>query len=180
FRPRTPDPTCRTSATHSWPIAKGPWNGTLPQMLPTTGSMTPKAIPACIARETGRWMGRVSPSQRPATKGRTIASVGSWSSGALRSPHSNTPERRKRSSRTAVGGGGDERLPWAGVEQKGMRSPGVGALTFTSYNARYIPGARIHAHFGVRSGDLEVGPASIGGSYDPLRMPSEPPDCEIL
>src|SRR5699024_12491213 len=60
-----------------------------------------------------------------------------------------------------------------------MRSPVVGALTFTSYNARYIPGARMHAHFGVRSGDLEVGPASIGGSYDPLRMPSEPPDCEI-
>src|SRR6478672_6687416 len=34
----TSAPTATTSATHSWPIANGPLNGTLPQMQPTTGS----------------------------------------------------------------------------------------------------------------------------------------------
>src|SRR5699024_2508416 len=119
---RTPDPTSRISATHSWPIAKGPWKGTLPQMVPTTGSMTPRAIPACMARETGRWMGRVSPSQRPATNGRTIASVGSSSVGAGRSPHSNTPERRKRGSRTDWDAAVDEGRSGGHVEQKDMNT----------------------------------------------------------
>ena len=63
----TPLPTARTRATHSWPIANGPLNGTRPEQ-PTTGSMARTAIPACIRRDTGRWIGRVSPSQRPAMK----------------------------------------------------------------------------------------------------------------
>lgn len=70
---RTPDPTATTSATHSWPIGKGPWKGIFPQMAATIGSTRPSAIPACSARETGRWIGRVSPSQRPARNGRTTA-----------------------------------------------------------------------------------------------------------
>src|SRR3954447_10782416 len=51
---RTPGPTATTSATHSCPIANGPWEGPRPHPGATTGSMTRKAMPACSARETGR------------------------------------------------------------------------------------------------------------------------------
>ncbi len=61
---------------HSWPIANGPAKGTAPQMWATAGSITPAFSPACSARETRRWTGSVSPSQRPTTIGRTIASDG--------------------------------------------------------------------------------------------------------
>jgi hypothetical protein len=44
-------------------------NGTRPRMQPTTGSMARAAMPARISQDTGRWIGRVSPSQRPATEG---------------------------------------------------------------------------------------------------------------
>jgi hypothetical protein len=40
---RTPAPTASISATHSWPIANGPRNGTGPQIEPTTGSITPSS-----------------------------------------------------------------------------------------------------------------------------------------
>ena len=101
-RAATPLPTSRTCATHSWPIANGPLNGTRPQMQPTTGSMARAAMPACIRRDTGRWIGRVSPSQRAATKGRTIASRGSLRVGASRSRQARRPLRMNASSRTRV------------------------------------------------------------------------------
>src|SRR5204862_75729 len=59
----TSAPTAMIWATHSWPMATGPLNGTLPQMQRTTGSTSRSAMPACKARETGRWIGSVSPSQ---------------------------------------------------------------------------------------------------------------------
>ena len=96
----TPLPTARTCATHSWPIANGPLNGTRPQMQPTTGSMARTAMPACSRRDTGRWIGTVSPSQRAAMNGRTIASPGSLRIGASRSRHASLPLRMNASSRT--------------------------------------------------------------------------------
>jgi hypothetical protein len=92
-------PTAITSATHSWPIANGPRNGTRPQMQATTGSIAPTAIPACIRRETGRWIGKVSPSQRAATNGRTIASPGSSRRGGSTSPQASRPLRTSCSCR---------------------------------------------------------------------------------
>jgi len=44
-------------------------NGTRPQMQPTTGSMARTAIPACISRDTGRWIGTVSPSTARSDEG---------------------------------------------------------------------------------------------------------------
>jgi hypothetical protein len=57
------------------------------------GSMTLAARPACITRDTGRWIGTVSPSQRAAMKGRTIASLGSRKAGAARSLQASLPLR---------------------------------------------------------------------------------------
>lgn len=99
---RTRSPMAITSATHSWPIGKGPANGRRPQIQPTTGSTSRAAMPICSARETGRWSGSVSPLQRPATSGRTIASVGEPSASGSRSRHRSRPLRTKTSSRTRL------------------------------------------------------------------------------
>ncbi len=84
----TSSPRATTWATHSWPMPNGPWNGTLPRMDPTTGSIRPVRNPTCIARDTGRWIGSTSPSHRLATNGRTIASRGPCRLGASFSRHS--------------------------------------------------------------------------------------------
>src|SRR3954451_1692570 len=98
----TLEPTATTSATHSWPIANGSLKGTLPHMHATTGSIARSAIPAWSARDTGRWIGSVSPSQRAATNGRTSASPGSASVGGSRSCQARRPLRSRWSSRTQL------------------------------------------------------------------------------
>src|SRR5918992_733238 len=100
--PVTSDPSSTTSATHSCPIGNGPRNGTDPQIRPTAGSTSPSTNPACSARETGRWIGSVSPSHRPARNGRTSASVGSCNRGAARSCQRSRPARSNLSSRSAI------------------------------------------------------------------------------
>ena len=96
----TSSPLATTWPTHSCPMPNGPRNGTGPRMEPTAGSIRPSFRPSCSARDTGRWMGSVSPSQRAATNGRTRASRGPVSVGAGFSRHSSRPRRMNCSSRT--------------------------------------------------------------------------------
>jgi hypothetical protein len=96
---RTPAPTAMTSATHSWPMQNGPRNGTGPQMAATAGSIRPTATPACSGRDTGWWMGSVSPSHRPARNGRTSAQPSRSSTGSGAARQSSRPVRRKCNSR---------------------------------------------------------------------------------
>src|SRR5690625_1545141 len=86
----TDAPVAVTWAMHSCPIPKGPWNGTGPTIEATTGSIRPALNPACIGRETGRWIGSTSPSHRLATNGRTNASVGSDRDGDRKSTRLNS------------------------------------------------------------------------------------------
>lgn len=100
LRPVAALPSATICATHSWPMPNGPWNGIRPQIVPTTGSTSPVRIPTCMARDTLRWIGSVSPSHRPAMNGLTIASRGSSNRGAGRSRHSISPAFTNCNSRT--------------------------------------------------------------------------------